>query len=65
MFLLARDRLRRPRADHREHLLIGASSIAKPLERIRQRHTILKGQTVAVKKTGPEKTARYEIREGG
>ena len=57
--------VRRPRATQREHLLIGASSIAKPLEEIRKKYTTLKGQVVAVKKTGREKIAKYAVRVGG
>ena len=54
--------VRRPTAHQREHLFIGASSIAKPLEDIRKKRATLKGQVVTVRKAGREKTAKYEVR---
>ena len=57
--------VRRSRATQREHLLIGASSIARALEEIRKKYITLKGQVVSVKKTGREKTATYAVRLGG
>ena len=53
---------RRPGAAQRQHLLIGAKSLASPLERIRQSRKALTGQVIQVRKLGGEKTAPYELR---
>ena len=54
--------VRRRGAAQREHLLLGAKSLARPLETIRQRHAALTGQVLDVRKLGREKTAIYELR---
>jgi hypothetical protein len=57
--------VRRPTAKQREHLLIGAASLAKPLETIRLREGSLKGRSITIRKDGPDKTATYTVRDEG
>jgi hypothetical protein len=54
--------IRRDNAAHAEHLLVGAASLARELEVIRIRNGTLRGQRVAVRKLGPERTDPYELR---
>ena len=56
--------VRRKKAPHVEHLLVGASSFAQPLEKIRVRYGTLKGRFVSVRKQGPERAASYDVKEG-
>jgi hypothetical protein len=55
--------VRRPQAIQREHLLIGALSLATALEAIRRKYGSLKGRQVAIRKCTSEKTAPYLVRE--
>ena len=54
--------VRRSGQAQREHVLIGARTIARPLESIRVECRTLIGQTVALRKTGREIQAPYEVR---
>ena len=53
--------VRRPGATQREHLLIGAKSLGKPLEILRRKCHTLRGQTVKMRKMGQEKKAIYQL----
>lgn len=53
---------RRHGANQRQHLLLGAKSLARPLEMLRQKAAGLTGQVVQLRKAGPERTAAYELR---
>lgn len=57
--------VRRDHAPQREHLLIGARSLAKPLEHLRVRRETLSGARVKIRKSGAERTALYEVRDLG
>jgi len=47
-------------------LLVGAKSLSDPLEQLRERAGgVLTGQRCAVRKSGVERTATYEMREIG
>lgn len=47
-------------------LLLGAKSLSDPLENLREQSGgVLTGQRCAIRKTGPERTAAYEVREIG
>lgn len=53
---------RRYGANQRQHLLLGAKSLARPLEMLRRKVDGLTGQVVQLRKAGPERTAAYELR---
>lgn len=53
--------IRRRGANHTEHLLIGARSLAEPIESLRARHGCLEGKTLRIRKTDNSPTAPYEI----
>lgn len=55
--------VRRRQAVHSEHLLIGASSLAKGLMDIQSRLGTLEGVRISVRKRGEERIAPYELRE--
>ncbi len=55
--------VRRSHAMQREHLLIGARSIARPLEDLRTKYGSLSGRRLRIRKTAPAKTAPYEFQE--
>lgn len=55
--------VRRPRAAQRQHLLIGAKSLATPLEQLRLRYRFLTGQRITLRKTGIDKMSIYEVRQ--
>ena len=45
----------------REHLLVGAKSLAHPLEALRGSHKTLVGRTVRVRKEAPTRAAPYIV----
>jgi hypothetical protein len=55
--------VRRPNARQLEHILVGAASLAKPLESLRTRHGTLRGLRVSLKKDSDDKMATYTLRE--
>jgi hypothetical protein len=55
--------VRRKNAPYAEYLLVGASSLAQPLEKIRVKYGTLIGRPVSFRKQGPERTATYDVKE--
>lgn len=53
--------VRRNRAAHREHVLIGAKSLATELNELRLRRGTLRGSRISIKKQSPERTAPYVL----
>lgn len=44
-----------------KHLLIGARSLARPLEQARERHHTLVGLTIRLRKLGAARTSEYSV----
>ncbi len=53
--------IRRNGLSHSEHILIGAKSLAVPLESIRSRNGTLNGIRISLRKQGPGRSAPYNI----
>jgi hypothetical protein len=53
--------VRRPKAAVGQHLLIGARSLARPLEELRDQHGTLVGITVCIRKLGATRSAEYKV----
>ena len=54
--------VRREGSAHTEHVLIGAKSLAQPLEELRRGAGRLLGIRLAVRKAGPQATSAYEVK---
>ena len=53
--------VRRNRAAHQEHVLIGAKSLATELNELRLRRGTLRGSRISIKKQSPERIAPYVL----